>query len=768
MKRTIYILSFLVGLLGIVACDKDLVKDQVIPNSGIENPARIEQKIDSILSLMTLREKAGQMVNIGLPSILTGGYWDSRDSAVFDDEKFEHFMIENAVGSIHNTPGFLPDNEQWHELIKSIQDRVLLDSRMRIPILYGIDNIHGANYIKGSTMTPHQIGLAATWNRELVFKAAEITAYESMSASLPWNFNPNADVSTQPLWGRIGESFGEDPYLVGEMAKAYTQGYQGGNLRSDTHGGVCVKHFIGYGAGINGKDRAQALIPDHMLREYYLPPFQKQVKAGAMGVMISSNAVNGIPCHINYNYITEILKGELGFQGVVISDFSDVEFLMSAHEVAADMKEATKLAVNAGLDLLMNPYDTKPIDYLVELVEEGEVSMERIDDAVKRNLRLKYYLNLFEKPYVSPEDYPEFASEAHQEANYEMASESITLLKNNDILPLKKETKVFLTGYGANSMNILNGAWSRSFLGRDPQYNDESKLTLKDALENNLGSDQVLYAQGADYEALEDIETTLKLARQSDLIVVSVAEIPATEKPSDIDELDLPRAQQNLVKELSKLNKPIVLVGIMGRPRIIREIEPLVDAYLFAYLPGQEGGRAIADVLTGEINPSGRLPYTYPKFSGNYLPYYHKKPDIRDKNWGFNGFYPQYEFGFGLSYSDVQLGDLKMSHLEIHENEGLEFSMVLKNKSTESVKETVMVFLEDEVASISPDAKRLIGFYKVQLEGQNSIEINELIEADKFKILNINDQWVFEPGYVKIHIGSPSLGYQTQRINLKK
>ena len=368
----------------------------------IQNSDTIEWKINELLAKMTLKEKASQMLNIGLPTILKGGYWEEKDSVNFDVKKFKKYIIELGVGSIHNTPGFLANRSEWFEIVKTIQDSMMQKSRLKIPVLYGIDNIHGANYVQGSVLFPHQIGLAATWNTELTKLSGEITSYESRAASLPWNFNPNADVAMNPLWGRISESFGEDPYLISEMTNAYVEGSQGESLGNSKSSAVCLKHFIGYGAGRNGKDRANAIIPENSLRQYYLPPFQNAIDKGAMGVMISSNAVNGIPCHLNSYYINDILKGEMNFKGVVISDFSDVEFLVGAHQSAKNKKEATKMAVNAGLDILMNPYDDDVVDIIVELVEAGEIKMSRIDDAVTRVLRLKFQLNLFEVPYNNP------------------------------------------------------------------------------------------------------------------------------------------------------------------------------------------------------------------------------------------------------------------------------------------------------------------------------------------------------------------------------
>ena len=733
---------------------------------SVTEETQAEKRIKVLLDKMTLKEKASQMLNIGLPTILKGDYWDERDSAVFDIEKFKKYIIDLNVGSIHNTPGYLADSKEWYRILKTIQDAAIKKSRLGIPILYGIDNIHGANYVAGSVMFPHQIALAATWNPELTEMSAKITSYESNSASLPWNFNPNADVAMSPLWGRISESFGEDPHLVSEMTNAYVRGSQQNDVGNVSNTAVCLKHFLGYGAGRNGKDRANAIIPEINLRQYFLPPFENAIKEGAMGVMISSNAVNGIPCHSNRYYITDILKGELGFKGVVISDFSDVEFLVEAHQTAKDLKDATKQAVNAGLDLIMNPFDAKIVDVIVDLVENKEIPIDRIDDAVTRVLRLKFQLNLFDVPYNNPSDFTKIGSKKHIAENYKAASEAITLLKNTKaVLPLNKKKKVLVTGYAANSINRLNGAWSRTFLGRDTRYNDPSKLTILEAIQKEIGSSNVEFAEGTSY--LDDINTKLaiKKAKKVDYIVVCVGEIPATEKPSDINELDLPKVQQELVKKLSKTGKPIILVMVQGRPRIMREIEPLVDAVIMAYLPGQEGGKVISDVLFGKINPSGKLPYTYPKYSGNYLTYYHKKTDIRDVNWGFDGFYPQYEFGYGLSYSNFKYSNFKISKdsLKGHDDV-LEISVQVKNTGKMDGKEVVELFIKDMVASVSPDSKKLVGFQKIMLKVGASKTVKFRITSKELSFVGMDNKWIVEEGEFEIYLGGNPLKMKKKKI----
>lgn len=707
-----------------------------------------ERKISGLLSQMTLEEKAGQMLNLGLPSVLTGGYWDERSEVEFDSVRFKKYIERLNVGSIHNTPhpNFLPNASTWHYIVKTIQDASLKNTRLGIPVIYGIDNIHGANYVKNSVMFPHQIGLAASRNTDLVARTSEITSYESRAASMPWTYNPNADVAFSPLWGRMAESFGEDPYVVSQMTNAYIQGAQGATLSDSTRTAVCVKHFLGYGAGANGKDRANAVIPERMLRQYFIPPFEAAVASGAMSVMVSSNAVNGIPCHANSYYINDILKGEMGFEGVVLSDFSDVEFLIEAHEVVDNKKEATWMAINAGLDMLMNPYDADVVDYIVEGVKTGAIPQARVDDAVRRVLRLKFRLNLFDNPYNNPKDFPNLGSEEHINLNYQAATESLTLLKNTGILPLKPGTKTLVTGYAAHSLNVLNGAWSRTFLGQMTQFNDPNKATIFEAIKSINGSKNTLYGTGTDYLTDVNIDEVVKKARHADQIVVCVGELPATEKPSDINTLDLPLAQQELIKKLSPLGKPIILVMVQGRPRIIREIEPLTDAILMAYLPGQEGGRAIADALFGITNPSGKLPYTYPKYTGNILPYYHKKTDIRDVNWGYDGFYPQYPFGHGLSYTTFMLSNLKLDVDTIQGEGSVKLQANLTNNGTLTGKTAVELYIKDHIASVAPDAKKLIAFQKHELLPGEQTTVYFEVDTQDLKFVDAQNQWVVEPG----------------------
>lgn len=713
----------------------------------------IEKKVDQLLSKMTLEEKVGQMLNLGLPTILKGSYWDARDTAVLDTSRLAYFIGKYGAGSIHNTPGYPPSKEEWHRLVKQIQDYAMKHTRMGIPVIYGIDDINGANYVMGSTMLPHEIALAATWNPYYAKRAGEITSYESRAASLPWNYNPNVDVATQPLWGRMGESMGEDPYLISQMGVAYTQGSQDGGLSDTTTTAVCLKHYLGYGAGTNGKDRANALIPENYLRQYFIPPFKASIDAGAMSIMISSNAVNGAPCHMNKYYMTDILKGELGFKGVLVSDFSDVEFLVIAHQAAKDMREATKYAINAGLDMVMNPYDAKIVDIILDLVHSGEIPLSRIDDATRRILRLKFSLDLFKHPYSDPAGYKKFGCKEFVDDNYNEACEAITLLKNDGVLPLPKNKKILVTGYASNSINVLNGAWARTFLGQSTKFNDPSKENILDAIKKQIGDGNVTFAQGTSYLTDLNTDEAVSKAKDVDYIVVCLGEIPATEKPSDINELPMPSVQQTLVKKLYATGKPIILVLVEGRPRIIREIEPLAKGVVLAYVPGDEGGRAVASILFGEKNPSGKLPFTYQKYTGNTLTYWHKKTDIRDTTWGFNGFYPQYEFGFGLSYTTFEYSNLKISADTLSNQQKLNITIDVKNTGSVPGKEVTEVFVKDLVATISPDDKKLVRFIKTELKPGEQKTLTFSVSRSDLGFVGMDNKWIVEDDDFELQVG---------------
>jgi len=728
------------------------------------------QRADSLLQLLTLEEKAGQMTNVGLTALTEGPFWNNYDTLVLDTAKLRYFLLENHIGSIQNKGIYPPSKEEWHRIIKTIQQYIAEHSRHNIPVIYGMDAVHGANYTAGSTLFPHQIGLAASWNPELARITGEVTAYEMRASSQPWNFAPVLDVSMQPLWGRIFETFGEDTHMHNVMGKAFVEGQQGQSTADTTRVAVCLKHFVGYGTPISGKDRSPAYIPEHFLRQYYIEPFRHAIEAGALTVMLNSGSVNGIPGHADKYFITDILKGELGLKGFVLSDWEDVDRLVSMHHIAKDSREAVKIAVNAGLDMSMTPYDADFAKHVVDLVNAGEIPMSRIDDAVRRILYVKFKLGLFEQPYNDPAGYEKFGSDEFARLSYEAALQSITLLKNEEqLLPLKPGVNILVSGPGAHALTALNGPWSRTWAGDDPSYDDPGKKTLLQALQDVYGAHQVSYTPGTDYEGdVENERRLLNLSRDADVIILALGERPATEKPSDIDELDLPPNQIELVKRMHKSGKPIVLVFLQGRARVIRQIEPLADAILMAYWPGHEGGRALASLLSGEANPSSKLPYTWPRFSGALVTYQHKGSDRLSQTFDMDGFNPQWEFGYGLSYTTFGYDELELSKDTIRSNENLKLSVKLTNTGSHPGKEVVQLYLRDLVASITPDNRKLIAFDKVYLEPGQSKTLDFAVAYEDLQFVNRNNQWVAEKGDFEILIGGKPGNMLTGRFFLNK
>lgn len=751
MKRNKLIASIAFGFISAIA--GSLYAQAIKPRS-------VDEKVDSLIALMTLEEKAGQMTNLGLMAIAEGDYWITRDTVKLDPEKMRDLLLEKHVGSVQNLGTYPFSKEEWRKNIDAIQDLVMSESRLKIPNLYGIDAVHGANYTKGSTLFPHQLALAATWDPELARIAGEITSYEIRASGIPWNFSPVLDVCKQPQWGRIFETFGEDTYVASIMGEAMIQGMQGESIANPYRSAVCLKHFIGYGLPASGKDRTPVYMPEHLLRQICLPPFKRAIEEGVSTVMINSGSVNGVPCHADKYLITEVLKGELGFEGFVISDWEDVTNLISNHQVAKDEREAVKLAVNAGIDVCMEPYDASFATYLIDLVKAGEVSNERVNDAVKRILKVKYELGLFEKQQTNSEIYPKFGSEEFAEAAYTSAQNSITLLKNNaDILPLPKNKRVLITGVAANSINYLNGGWSRTWRGLDTAFNDTGKKTVYEAFVDKLGNENVTYLQGTTYDKDVNTQLVAQAASNADYIVVCLGEIPATEKPSDIEDLTLPQAQLNLVKTLATSQKPIILVLIEARPRIITEIESLASGVIMAYLPGNEGGRAIADVVFGDVNPSGKLPITYPRFTGSIWSYDHTKAEERDVNFGYNAFNPLYEFGHGLSYTSFEYSSLKLNKDTFNFNDNIEISVEVKNTGKRKGAEVIHLYSSDLVASMVPAVKQLRRFAKVNLEPGESETVKFTLNHEDLSFVNRNNQTVTEEGEFKISISNWSKNF---------
>lgn len=712
------------------------------------------RKAEALTAQMTLEEKAGQMTNVSLMTLAEGDFWMRRDTVKLDTVKMRELLINSGVGSVQNLGTYPIAPKEWHKLIGIVQDVAMNQTRLGIPVIYGIDGVHGANYSAGSTLFPQQLGMAATRNPGLVEEGSAVTAYELKACGIPWNYSPVLDVSKHALWGRMFETYGEDTYLCSVMGEAFIRGAQGADVSAFDKTAVCLKHFWGYGHPANGKDRSPVYLPERLLRQIHLPPFRAAVEAGALTIMINSGSVNGIPSHADKHLITDLLKGELGFKGFTISDWEDVTNLVKVHQVAADEREAVKLAVNAGLDMSMAPYDADFAKHVVDLVKAGEIPHERINDAVNRILAVKYALGLFKTPLTNINLYGKYGSAEHAEMSLDAARESITLLKNDGgILPLSKNANVLVTGVAGHSLNYLNGAWSRTWSGVDTTFNDPGKKTIYQAVAQKIGSDKVDYVQGTFYDRDADIAKAAEAAKKADIVIVCLGERPATEKPSDIDNLEMPRAQLDLVKAVAKAGKPVILILAESRPRVITEIEHLTSGILMAYLPGNEGGLALADILFGDVNPSGKLPITYPRHSGSLLTYDHTKADRRDAEFGFEGFDPLYEFGHGLSYTNFDYSDLIIGADTLSGNENLTIEVTVTNTGQVSGKEVVELYSADLIASVVPTVKQLRRFEKIELSPGASKTVRFMLDAHDLSFVDAQNRTVTETGDFELMTG---------------
>ena len=730
----------------------------------------IDQKVNDIISQMTLEEKVGQMTQINLTVIAKGpNKWESSFPMEIDDNKANRALVDFKVGSVLNTINNTAQKPNvWFNNISKIQDIAMNKNRLGIPVIYGIDAIHGTTYTDGATMFPQQITTAASWNPENAYNMALVCAYETRASSIPWNFSPVLDLGLDPRFSRQFETFGEDPLLVERFGVEMIKGYQGldNDISNKYNVAACMKHFVGYHATISGKDRTPAYIPDNVLSEYHIEPFKKAIDAGAKTVMINSGLINGIPVHADYNLMINVLRNNLGFEGVILTDWEDIRKLHDRDKVAETQKEAVKMAINAGIDMSMVPYEYEQFfNDLVQLVNEGEVSMERIDDAVKRILKLKFELDLFENPVTNYEEYEDFGSKKHHQLAYKAASESITLLKNNnDILPLKGKPKILVTGPNGNNMRTLNGAWSYSWQGELTDRFAGDFNTIYEALQNNYGRNNVKYVSGVSYkengsyyDMVEDnINAAVREARNSDYIVLCLGENTYTEKPGDLNDLNLHQLQVKLAKKLAETGKPIILILNLGRPRLISDIEPLMSAVVNVYLPGNFGGDALSDIISGDVNPSGKLPYTYPAYPNSLLPYYYKPSEVQNNAQGAYNYVGEvnnlYDFGFGLSYSEFIYSDLKVNKDQFGFNETIKISVNVENISEIDGFETIQLYSSDLYASVTPDVKRLRDFSKVEIKAGEKKTITFDLPVDELAFVNADNQLVVEPGNFKLTI----------------
>lgn len=763
LSKTILFSTLLAGLLG--ACESAPDQTEASQKNEQLDP-KIEQKITELLSQMSVKSKVGQMCQVTLDVMM------KRDSSnavlepnVLDINKLNHVLVDHEVGSILNVGYHTFSRDKWYDIMDTIQHISTTKTPHHIPVIYGIDAIHGVTYTKGGTLFPQEIGLAATFNKKCAHDLGKVTAYETRASGISWNFSPVLDLGRQPLWSRFFETLGEDVHLTKTMGTEIVKGYQGTHTSDKNKVVACLKHYVGYSNPLSGRDRTPAWIPERMMEEFYLPPFKSAIDAGALTVMVNSGEVNGIPGHVNYHLLTEVLKEKWGFIGFAVSDWEDFIMLETVAEVSPNYKEAIKKAVNAGVDMSMvpySPYFEKFCTLLIELVNEGEVSQARIDDAVRRILRVKMMNGLFDQTHYPKNEYPDFGSQKFADMAYQSAVESITLLKNESVLPLQKNTKVLVTGPAANSLNVLNGAWTHTWQGVDPKFNPTDKPTILEAIQAKLGKQNVLFEQGSIMEVIEnwEVNKTDNLAavtsksRQVDAVIVCVGEMPSTERPGDITSLNLPDAQKEVVKAASKAGKPIIMVLVEGRPKIIDDIEPLASGIIQAYLPSNEGGRAIADIIFGDANPSGRLPYAYPRFDGVIEHYDHKySEDKSGKTNDYNHYNPQWDFGYGLSYTTFEYANLTVNKTTFNRNDTLTVTVNVKNTGRTQGKEAVLLYSRDHVASISPSRKKLKAFDKIELAPNSSKTVEFTLLASDLSFVGMENDWVLENGQFSLMIG---------------
>lgn len=714
-----------------------------------ETNQEIENKVKQLLAEMTLEEKVGQMAQVDFSVI---GVPEEQPAAdPIDYAKLQDAIVNHHIGSILNTP-YTPHNraqsvQTWRKLTASIQHAASL-TRLKIPVIYGIDAIHGATYTQNAVLFPQAINMAATFNPELSFKEGEITAREIRTSGLHWNFAPVLDIGRQPLWPRLWETYGEDVHLATVLGASYIKGHQGDDFSASDKAPTCLKHYVGYSFPINGKDRTPAWISERMLREYFLPTFEAGVKAGSPTVMINSGEVDGIPGHANYHYLTTILRGEMGFKGFTVSDWGDIKNLYRRDRLAASDKEAVKMAVMAGVDMSMAPLDFSFYDALIELVKAGEVPLMRIDEAVSRILTVKYRAGLFEpKPLLQIDGH--FATAEATATNRQAARESIVLAKNaKNILPLKKSVDILVTGPTADSLSVMNGGWTITWQGDNESLYPKDKPTVLAALQKK-STGKVTYVGGHSFDAVIDIKKAVRQARKHDVIVLCLGEKPYTEGAGNIDSLVLDQAQLDLADALLATGKPVILLTLGGRPRIITAIAEQASAVVLGFLPGMEGGEAIADILFGDYNPNGKLPISYPANSNDVVLYDHKPIE----SYEANVYKPLYPFGHGLSYTTFETHGLKVEKEKINRDENITVSVNVKNTGPLKGKETVLLYLNDVAASVTRPGKQLKAFKKIELEPGREENLRFTLTQNDLSFIGVDLKRIVEPGDFKVTVG---------------
>ena len=809
----------------VMACAATMVMAQVKP--AIPSDAALEAKVEKTLAKMTLDEKIGQMLELNLDvmgkmtvenakvdrekvrSVLQQ-YGRSKeevdkmlkmtDQQIIDQLgnfpvdiyqgdtkrvwKLNETMLDTLiskwkVGSILNAPGTrAPSVDQWQKWIGLIQEKSM--KYLGIPDIYGLDHNHGVTYTAGGILFPQPINIGASFNTDLAFSGAEITAYESRASNCPWVYNPVVDLSRDPRWPRVYESFGEDAILNSKMVVAEIKGYQGDdpNHIDQYHVGTSTKHYFAYGAPWTGKDRTPAYLSPQMIREKYFEPFKQAALAGTLTMMVNSASVNGVPLHASYEYLTKWLKEDLQWDGFLVTDWADINNLFSREKVAKDKKDAIRIAINAGIDMSMDPYSVEFCILLKELVNEGKVKMSRIDDAVRRILRAKYRLGLFEKPNTGGKGYEKFGSDEFAQKSLQAAQESEVLLKNEGILPLAKGKKILLTGPNANQMRCLHGGWSYTWQGSKAEDLSEKYNTIYEALCNKYGKQNIILEQGVTYnengayydENKPEIDKAVSAAANADVIIACIGENSYTETPGNLTDLWLSENQRNLVKELAKTGKPIILVLNEGRPRLIADIEPLAKAVVDILIPGNYGGDALANLLAGDVNFSAKLPYTYPREINSLNTYDYK---VSEEVGTMSGAYNydakvslQWPFGYGLSYTTFEYSNLKVDKASFTADDILTVSVDVKNTGSRAGKEAVLLYSSDLVASIVPDNKRLRDFTKIELQPGEQKTVTFQLPAKNLAFVNADGKWTLEEGDFELKIDRQKQGVKCTKTKV--
>ena len=733
----------------------------------IKSDPKIEAQVEQTLKKLTLEEKIGQMMEL-----VTDLFGANDKNGVFyiDEHKTDSILSRYKIGSILNAPNTCaPTAKQWEKYIAQIQKISM--KRIGIPCVFGLDQNHGSTYTQGGTLFPQNINVAATFNREIARRSAEATAYETRAVSVPWTYSPTVDLGRDARWPRIWENFGEDCYLSSEMGKAMVYGFQGEdpNNIDQYHIATSMKHFMGYGVPWTGKDRTPAYISPADLREKHFAPFLAGLQAGALTVMVNSASVNGMPMHANKDILTGWLKEETGWDGVLITDWADINNLYTREMVAKDKKDALRISINAGIDMIMEPYSCDACGYLVELVKEGKIPMSRIDDACRRVLRMKYRLDLFKNPTQKLKNYPKFGGEEFAKLALEGATESMVLLKNEgNILPLQHGKKILLTGPNANQMRCLDGGWSYTWQGHRADEFAGKYNTIYEAFCKEYGKENVILNQGVTYnekgkyweENEPQIQGAVAAAKDADVIVACIGENSYTETPGNLTDLWLSENQRNLVKALAQTGKPVILVLNEGRPRLIADIEPLAQGIIDILIPGNMGGDALANLVSGKSNFSGKMPYTYPKEINSLANYDFKKSEevgTMEGAYDYNAkITQQWGFGYGLSYTTYKYSNLKVSQSDFRHGDIIKVSVDVKNTGKVAGKESVLLFSSDLIASMVPDGRRLRAFDKVELQpGETKTMIFEL-KADDLAFVGWNGKWRLEEGDFKLMIADQS------------